>query len=270
MAVGKSQSWHKIGDFWCPPTTFTTSTPPNRGRALFRVRKAMAEVVYDTVALEGNPMTFPEVQTLIDGVTVGGHRVSDAEQVLNQAASWSHLLDLVSQGRFKPDAETACELHGLVAREEAMGWGVFRTGAVSISGTEYRPPDAQSLPVQFEACRRRIGRIPCSFTRAMATYLMTARGQFFWDGNKRTGRLLMNGMLLSEGYDAICVPAKRRLEFNEKMIAFYDTADAEPMLMFLASCSLDKNLERDGHTCERAQKRQESPAKPSGPPMSKT
>ena len=54
----------------------------------------------------------------------------------------------------------------------------------------------------------------------------------------------MNGTLLSEGHDAICVPAKRQQEFNEKMLAFYDTGDAEPMLMFLASCSLDKSLRR--------------------------
>ena len=73
---------------------------------------------------------------------------------------------------------------------------------------------------------------------------MVARQQFFWDGNKRTGRLLMNGMLLSEGRDAICIPVKRRLEFNQKMLAFYETADGGPMLAFLASCSLDKTLAR--------------------------
>lgn len=242
--MSDDRPWRVIGDFRCPDIAFATPNPPDRARATFRVRKTLAEVVHDTAALEGNPMTFPEVQTLLDGITVGGHRVADAEQVLNQAASWKRLLQLVSEGRFKPDAETACELQGILARNEALEPGRFRTGDVSVAGTAHKPPPARELPVEFEAGTIRLGGIPCVFTRAMCTCLMMARQQFFWDGNRRTGRLLMNGMLLSAGHDAICVPAKRQQEFNEKMLGFYDTAEAEPMLMFLASCSLDKDLRR--------------------------
>ena len=240
----KDGMWLVMGEFRCPDIAFVSATRPGRAGAISRVLDDLPMIVYDTAALEGNPMTFPEVQTLLDGSTVDGHRDSDIEQVLNQAASWAHLLDMVSEGRFKLDAKTACELQGLVARNEALEWGSFRTGDVSISGTDYKPPFAPDLPVLFDAGTITLSQIPCVFTRAMATYLMLARQQFFWDGNKRTGRLLMNGMLLSEGHDAICVPAKRQKEFNEKMLAFYDTADAEPMLMFLASCSLDKGLRR--------------------------
>ena len=60
-----------------------TTTRPNKARAIFRARKALEEIVYDTVALEGNPFTFPEVKTLMEGITVGGRRTEDAEQVLN-------------------------------------------------------------------------------------------------------------------------------------------------------------------------------------------
>ena len=77
--------------------TFPTSTKPDVRRVCFRVRKVLEEVVYDTVYLENNPFTFPEVKTLMDGITVGGHRLSDADQVLNQAASWRELLRLVAE-----------------------------------------------------------------------------------------------------------------------------------------------------------------------------
>ena len=76
----------------------------------------------------------------------------------------------------------------------------------------------------------------------MATFLFVARNQLFWDGNKRTGRLLMNGLLLSGGHDVITVPAKKRLEFNTKMVRFYDTADSSEMVEFLAACSIDRAL----------------------------
>jgi Fic family protein len=47
-----------------------------------------------------------------------------------------------------------------------------------------------------------------------------ARNQFFYDVNKRMGRFMMNGLLLHAGYPAINIQAKRKLEFNEKMLLF--------------------------------------------------
>lgn len=63
-----------------------------------------------------------------------------------------------------------------------------------------------------------------------------ARQQFFYDANKRMGRFMMNGILLSAGYPAINVPVKRKLEFNEGMLAFYETNHPQQMNLFLRSC----------------------------------
>jgi hypothetical protein len=73
---------------------------------------------------------------------------------------------------------------------------------------------------------------------AMTVFLGISRNQYFFDGNKRTGRLMMNGILLSAGYDAISIPFKRQLEFNERMLHFYDTGEKEAMFIFLLSCSI--------------------------------
>lgn len=54
-------------------------------RAVWRYQRSLPTFVWDAAVLEGNPFTYPDVQTLMDGVTVGGHKVSDAEQVLNLA-----------------------------------------------------------------------------------------------------------------------------------------------------------------------------------------
>ena len=44
--------------------------------------RGMAGHVWATANLQGNTFTYPEVQTLLDGVTVGGRKVSDMEQIL--------------------------------------------------------------------------------------------------------------------------------------------------------------------------------------------
>ena len=232
-----------------------TTTQPDKARAIFRARKALEEIVYDTVALEGNPFTFPEVKTLMDGITVGGRRIEDAEQVLNQARSWRDLIARVERGTFRFDRATFEELHAHVAREEALEWGRLRTGAVRIAGTTHEPPDARTLPARMEAALETIDAMKGVHHKAIAAFLWTARNQPFWDGNKRTGRLMMNGILLEHGHDILTVAAAKRLEFNEKMIRFYDTADGAEMLQFMAGCSLDPNVHCEVLSRERSRER---------------
>ena len=176
---------------------------------------------------------------------MGGHRLEDEQQVLNQAASWKELLARVQQGRFELDRETFCDLHALVAREEADEWGVFRTGSVTIAGTDYNPPGWESLGSIFEHGLETLQRIDGLHERAIAMFLFGSLNQFFYDGNRRTSRLMMNGILLRAGEDAISVPARRRLKFNEAMIRFYDSRDGTEMMRFMAGCSLDSGLRAD-------------------------
>ena len=52
------------------------------------------------------------------------------------------------------------------------------------------------------------------FEQAVAYFLFAAFQRFYYDGNKRTGRYMMNGDLMSHGIDTISVPAARKQEFN--------------------------------------------------------
>ncbi|MEW6220454.1 MAG: Fic family protein [Thermodesulfobacteriota bacterium] len=208
---------------------------PDVRRACFVARKLFAEIVYDTAALEDSPYTFPEVQTLLEGITVGGHRLADQSLVLNQAASWRRLIELVGSGRFALDKETFCELHALVAREEALTWGVFRDGAVRIAGSRHEPPPAAALDELFAGGLAELDRITCPFLKGINFFLFGSLSQFFFDGNKRTSRLMMNGIIMSAGHPPISVPAAKALEFNRTMLTFYETREGREMAQLLLS-----------------------------------
>jgi Fic family protein len=219
-------------------------------RVGFRFHRMLPEFVWDASVLEGNPFTFPEVKTLLDGVTVGGRRISDHEQVLNLADSSRYLLTIVQNSRFALDKTTFCDLHRLVARNEALEWGVFRREGEE---TRYTPdvglgeagrhtplptlPGAPQLNQVFAAGTRALTEhVTNAFERGCAFFLFGALQQFFFDGNKRTSRFMMNGVLMSNGIDAISVPAQRAADFNEKMVRFYLSKDATEMMAFLVEC----------------------------------
>ena len=228
-------------------------------RVCFRFHKMLPEFVWDASVLEGNPFTFPEVKTLLDGVTVGGRKVSDQEQILNLAESAKRLLAMVKSSQFELSKPVFTELNGLVARNESLEWGMFRGEGRE---THYTPdvglgelgrhtplptlPGAPELNrvfsegvVALQACE--------PFERALAFFLFGALQQFFFDGHKRTSRFMMNGVLMSHGIDAISVPAAKAQEFNEKMARFYLSKDASEMMDFLVGCHSEAAAMRPPH-----------------------
>lgn len=217
---------------------------PNMPLAKQLAKRDVPALVYDAVNLEGVAMTLPEVQTILDGITVGGHRISDQNMAMNQAKTWECIFDLVAQGAFLFNKDTALKIHDIAGKEEALEWGRFRSGYVSITGSEYEPPAPTELESKWFEVEKQVNAEKDIYDQAITAFLQMARNQFFWDVNKRTGRFMMNGILLANGFPIINVQAKRQQEFNTLMLGFYATNDMKPMNEFLRSC-LDEKIIRN-------------------------
>lgn len=221
-------------------------------RAVWRYQRALPEFVWDAAVLEGNPFTYPEVQTLMDGITVGGRKLSDERQVINLADSAKELVRMLKSGEFALDKPTSDRFQQIIANGEALEVGHFRgegretlTPGVSLGEYgRYMPPSTEPGGENLRRIFTRgiealQGDIESPFEQALAYFLFAALQQFYFDGNKRTGRTMMNGHLMSHGIDAISVPAARRREFNAVMVDFYRTKDATAAFAFLTSCHPD-------------------------------
>lgn len=205
-------------------------------------RKLLPDVVFNMASLEGNPFTYPEVQTLLDGVTVGGHRLSDHEQIMRIKDSWECIFDLVMKGDWSIDEDLFFLIHEKVATGEALEVGKFRTGQVHIGGTDYMPPAPEELlklfVIQSVELQKQYKENKTAL--AIALFLWGARQQFFWDGNKRTARLVANLILISSGQGILNIKNKDRLEFNSLMIEFYNTGDGKKVAEFLYNKCIDR------------------------------
>jgi len=245
------QLFEKLGFSWnriAVPAGQSTSAE----RAVFRYKKSLAEFVYDAGALEGNPFTYPEVQTLLEGITVGGRKLSDQQQIHNLGEAAKRLFSLVHGGEFRLEKPVSDELHRLVATGEALDPGRFRGEGDPLNLTvwpsvylgreeRYWPlPTKEGAPelnqVFYEGIEALADEVSDARERGMAYFLFGALQQFYFDGNKRTSRFMMNGILMSHGVDAISVPAARLQDFNEKMVRFYTDKDATEMMHFLIEC----------------------------------
>lgn len=208
----------------------------DKQKSLFIAHKLFAELVYDFQALEEMPFSFAEVQTYIQGITVSGHKVTDEAKLKQQILGWQKLIELVKTDTFAVFKEVTCTIQEVIAKDEALEVGQFRSGQVSIAGTEYKPPKADELDDIFDATIENILEIEDIREQAYRLHLDFARNQFFYDGNKRTGLLMLNGHLMSNGYPPLSVPAKRLAEYNAGMIKFYENGEYDEMMTFLKEC----------------------------------
>ncbi|TFD75708.1 hypothetical protein E3T48_11380 [Cryobacterium fucosi] len=202
--------------------------------------------MWDAAALEGNPYTLPEVQTLLEGITVTGHRIADQDQILALNEGFNLTDEFVGRGRFRLDKATSDEIHGKVAVHEAIESGHFRGegaagggGHVSIGalGTFHASePGENSANLKREFRRLTdylLEDVGDPREQAVAYFCAATRRQFYFDGNKRTSKLMMAGHLLQNGYDAISISARRQLEFNQLLAPMFDEGDATEMMQFI-------------------------------------
>jgi Fic family protein len=206
----------------------------DKKKTIMLAYKMLPEYIFDMSQLENNPVTFPEVKTLLDGVTIGGHKISDVQQVLNIKNAWMILLDSVKDDNFVPSKRVFHQINEVIAKEEALYAGSFRNGNVNIAGTKnYKAPPTEELDNIFESEIHLILDKFNAIEQAIRIFLWGSLNQFYWDGNKRTARIIANGILINEGIGIFNIKTQNILEFNTLMIDFYDTRKADNIVKFL-------------------------------------
>ena len=195
----------------------------------FLAKKKWDENVYCGMRMENRAVTFPQTQTILNGVNVPGVQIDDIQAILNMRDAWRYLMNTVDEPL---TVDYICKLNEFIARNEALVWGKLRTGNVGISGTDYMPPIPEYILVETQLVAI-LNEDTTATEKALNAFLWGARGQFFWDGNKRTSMTVANKILLSEGAGVLTITDKHMEQFNALLLDFYNTGKTEDLKQFL-------------------------------------
>ena len=196
---------------------------------LFLAKKKWDENVYCGMRMENRAVTFPQTKTILNGVNVPNVQLDDIQAILNMRDAWRYLFSSIAEPL---TLNYICKLNGFIARNEALEWGTLRTGTVGISGTDYIPPVPTQKTVQDELS----GILNADTTateKALNAFLWGARGQFFWDGNKRTSMTVANKILVSSGAGILTITDKHMEQFNTLLLDYYNTGKPDTLKLFL-------------------------------------
>lgn len=201
------------------------------------------DYVYNTTALEGNTFNYAETETLLSGVTVGGHTIKEENEILNQKEAWEWTLSSAFQkSKISITENLIKDIHWRVGKDTVVQPGQYRDGRVKIGGTDYLPPKTKLeidsmlkiFLADFNGLNEEI------YLKAIILHFVAALIQPFYDGNKRTARLLMNFILLQNNYPLFSIPVKMRQEYITAMIKGYETLDINDLIKLLSDLMIKK------------------------------
>ncbi len=160
-------------------------------------------LTYHSNALAGNTLNLRETRIVIEeGITIGGHSLREHLEATNHAEAFDYLCTL-AETTTPITIETIIALHSLVLKTLNPTAGQFRTIADYICGSDLALSHSTQVPAmvaRWVAWLRGDGLFYEPIVRAALAYHRFVAVHPFEDGNGRTGRLLLNLLLMRDGF----------------------------------------------------------------------
>lgn len=181
-------------------------------------------LTYHSNAIEGNSLSLQETQMVIDyGITVDGHPLREYLEATNHAEAYQYVTTMIEQPE-PITREIILTLHRIVTDKILEQKGQFRTASVYIRGVVLTPPPAREVEQLMQEWVTWVNSAGLKYepiTRATIAHHGFEAVHPFFDGNGRVGRLLLNLMLMRDGYP----PALLLRDWRVRYIQALHTAD---------------------------------------------
>mgnify|MGYP003396730201 CR=1 FL=1 len=212
----------------------------------FRITQALElEYTFESNKIEGNTLTLQETDFIInEGLTISGKSMREHLEVLNHNEAIDYIKDLV-QNHISITERQVLSIHNLILRgiypEDA---GKYRKVQVMIKGSSHLPPQPFLVAKEMEELyywyfENKTKLHPVILAAEMHERLVCIHP--FIDGNGRTSRLLMNLILLQNGYVIANIKGElaSRMKYYEALENCHTSNNKENFLLFIAQTELD-------------------------------
>lgn len=207
-------------------------------------------LTYHSNAIEGNTLSLRETMLVIEhGITIGEHSLKEHLEARNHAEAFDYVTSLVDR-QASIDEDVILTLHRIVMDKNLASAGAYRSGPVRIRGSTLQPPPAREVPRLMREWADWLageGQQYPPVVRATIAHHGFVAVHPFEDGNGRTGRLLLNLLLMREGYPPALLLREWRVGYIEALAAA-DRRVYRP-LVNLVGRAVEQALERYLEAC---------------------
>jgi Fic family protein len=198
----------------------------------------IVEWTYNSNAIEGNTLTLSETKVVLEGITIGGKSVVEHLEAINHRDAILFLESIVDRQEEITEWNIR-NLHQIILKDiDNSNAGKYRMENVLISGAKHIPPDYLMVPVQMQKLVYEDNKEWTHYHPVVRAALL--HGEFvkihpFIDGNGRTARLLLNLVLISNGYPPIVIKKESRLAYYEALDTAHTTLNYSKFVHLIAT-----------------------------------
>lgn len=190
------------------------------------------EWIFHSNAIEGSTLTLRETQLIIEtGLTIGGKSLREHFEVINHKKAIDYV-EALAAGHEPINAFHVRQIHQLVLTGiDDVNAGQYRNLPVRIGGARHQPPESwevSHLMTQWAEWLHREALALHSVERAALAHHRLAAIHPFIDGNGRTARLVMNLLLLRDGYAPTIILRENRAQYY-RVLAEADAGREAPV-----------------------------------------
>jgi Fic family protein len=181
------------------------------------------ELSWKSSALEGNTYTLLDTQLLLtEGIKAKNRTEFETQMILNHKDAISFIVENPELFASSIAFRTVEELHRIIGRNLGIESGV-RKKIVRISASNYEPLSGpQQLREAADTVLSIISRATNPFARGLLALTLVPYLQIFEDGNKRTGRMLANALLITSISRGFSLRKTEARELALAYLSFYE------------------------------------------------
>lgn len=181
------------------------------------------ELSWKSSSLEGNTYTLLDTQLLlVEGIKAKNKTEFETQMILNHKNAIAFIVE--NPELFSGDIAFSSveELHRLIGNNLGIEAGI-RKKLVKISASNYVPlANPHQLKETMQTILEVIGRSKKPFVRALLALALVPYLQAFEDGNKRTGRMLANAILISSIHQGFSLRGTDARRLALAYLSFYE------------------------------------------------
>ncbi len=179
------------------------------------------EWTYNSNSIEGNTLNLRETQLIIqEGITIRGKSLREHFEVLNHDKALDYLYSLVSN-QYNLRTIDILTIHGHILKNiEDDFIGRIRNGGVRISGANFTPPNASKVSDLLDELIEYINSNPQGLNDIELATIFHHKFVWihpFFDGNGRTVRLIMNLLLMRNGFPPAIILKNDRKKYYDAL-----------------------------------------------------
>ena len=194
----------------------------------------LIEFTYNSNAIEGSTLTLQETALVLEGVTIDQKPLKEHLEAVGHRDAFLFVQGLVSD-KEKISERIIKQIHSLVLVDRPDDKGTYRNIPVRILGAHHEPPQPYLVPVQMEQIVDGLYKSKKHPIEEAALFHLNFEGVHpFIDGNGRTGRLLINLMLMQQGYPPIDVKFSDRRRYYGCFDSYHKDKDPSKMVLMIA------------------------------------